>query len=144
MATFAERIRMLRKDRGLSQAELAEELGVAMNTVSIWELGKRMPEDTTITKIAKYFVITEDYLRGKSEIGDLDSMMAELKRLGRIKEIDEDNDGFEDLDNTESQLLEMYKEFRPEAKRIVFEAVKATYGIEEEKGLLQSQLKREI
>ena len=144
MATFAERIRMLRKDRGLSQTELAEELGVAMNTVSIWELGKRMPEDTTIAKIAKYFVITEDYLLGKSEIGDLDSMMAEIKRLKGIEEIKENIDEFEDLDNTESQLLEMYKEFRPEAKRIVFEAVKATYRIEEEKGLLQSQLKREI
>ena len=59
VATFGERLRKLRTSRGLTQAKLAEELGVSMNIVSIWELGKRMPEEKTLTKLANYFLTTE-------------------------------------------------------------------------------------
>ena len=84
MKIFAERLRKLRKEKGLSQAELAHELNVASNTVSIWELGKRMPEEKTIKQIATYFVTAEEYLLGENEYPDLDSMVEELRRLNRI------------------------------------------------------------
>lgn len=39
MATTAERIKQLRKKKGISQSELAEVIGVKNNTVSTWERG---------------------------------------------------------------------------------------------------------
>ena len=45
MATFAERLRELRKERKMTQTELANALGVAMNTESIWERGERQPDN---------------------------------------------------------------------------------------------------
>ena len=45
MSAFAERLKELRKERNLTQTDLAKELGVAMNTVSIWERGERQPND---------------------------------------------------------------------------------------------------
>ena len=66
MATFAERIRELRKERGLNQRELAEALGVVNTTVSIWERGEREPETATKKKISDYFGVSLAYLLGEN------------------------------------------------------------------------------
>lgn len=134
MKIFAERLRKLRKEKGLSQAELAQELNVASNTISIWELGKRMPGEKTIKQIATYFVTTEEYLLGENEYPDLDSMVEELRRLNRIGNSPDD-----DLEYTEEQLLLMYRDLRDEAKRIIYESVEKVYEYERGNGRLRSQ-----
>jgi len=40
----AKEIKQLRKDRGLTQQQLASELGVAISTVYLWEKGKTSPK----------------------------------------------------------------------------------------------------
>ena len=87
MATFAERLKELRKEKGLSQSELAEQLGVAINTVSQWELGNRMPEKKTITQIARFFDVLESFLLGERDIKDIEEMAEELKRLGYLPQV---------------------------------------------------------
>lgn len=44
----AERIAALRAELGLSQAEMAEELGVRQQTVSEWETGRYQPRGTSL------------------------------------------------------------------------------------------------
>ena len=55
MGSFSERLKELRKERHLTQTDLAQALGVAMNTVSIWERGERQPNDSVFFKIAEFF-----------------------------------------------------------------------------------------
>lgn len=43
MASFGERLRAARKERGLSGPELAEQIGVSAQVVSEWERGRYMP-----------------------------------------------------------------------------------------------------
>ena len=38
---FAERIKMLRKEKGITQVELAEAMGLSKGTIAMWEVGKR-------------------------------------------------------------------------------------------------------
>ena len=133
MSMFGERLRLLRKKKGLSQSELAEELGVAMDTVSIWELGKRMPEEKTIKRIALYFETSVEYLMGESDLPDLDSMIAELRRLKGIpEEADEYGSDVIWLSDTEQRILEMYRDLSIEKQKEVFEVINQTY--ESEKG----------
>lgn len=66
MATFEERLRQLRKEKGLSQKELAEALNVANTTVSIWERGLRKPEMDTLEKVRNYFDVSLAYLLGEN------------------------------------------------------------------------------
>lgn len=66
MATFEERLRQLRKEKGLSQKELAEALNVANTTVSIWERGLRKPEMDTLEKVRNYFEVSLAYLLGEN------------------------------------------------------------------------------
>lgn len=55
MKTYAERIRRLRKGRGLSQEELAARLGVSRSAVGMYETGKREPDFATGEAIADLF-----------------------------------------------------------------------------------------
>lgn len=51
--TFADMIRQLRNDRGLSQVQLAEQMYVTRSTVARWESGSRMPDAVMISRLAK-------------------------------------------------------------------------------------------
>lgn len=59
-------LRTLRKQRGLSLKALGETLGLAESTVSLYETGKRQPDNDTLVKIANFFGVTIDYLLGVS------------------------------------------------------------------------------
>ena len=79
--TIGQRIKELREERGLTQAELAKLLGCAQNTVAEWENRKdRLPGGKLLGDIAKIFGISFDYLLNpalknpqllKSEIGSV-------------------------------------------------------------------------
>ena len=57
-----EKIRVLRKQKGLSQKDLANELHVSHQTVSKWELDETMPELSFIVQLSEFFGVTTDYL----------------------------------------------------------------------------------
>jgi transcriptional regulator with XRE-family HTH domain len=61
--TIGQRIRELREQRGLTQDELAKQLGCAQTTVAEWENRKdRLPGGKLLGDIAKVFGISVDYL----------------------------------------------------------------------------------
>ncbi len=55
----------------MSQEELGEQLGVSRQSVSKWETDQAVPELDKITKIAKVFNVTTDYLLQPSETDEL-------------------------------------------------------------------------
>ena len=59
---LSEKLYELRKKSGLSQEQLAEQLGVSRQAISKWESGKAVPESSTLISISKYFNVTLDYL----------------------------------------------------------------------------------
>lgn len=69
------KIKELRKARGLSQKALAIDLKVSQATVSAWESGAKKMSNQSAAKVADYFMVTMDYLLGRS-----DSMIPEKKR----------------------------------------------------------------
>ena len=58
----------LRKELNMSQAELAEKLGVSQQTISKYERGTREPDNETLAKLAEIFDCSIDYLLGKTDI----------------------------------------------------------------------------
>ena len=61
---FKDRLKELRRDRGLSQMQLAKELNLSQSAVAKWELGKTEPTASAIIAIAKYFNETADFILG--------------------------------------------------------------------------------
>lgn len=61
---IGERLKMLRKDKGITQKELADILGVQKSTISQYETNVNDPSDKSKLLIAKYFNVSVDYLIG--------------------------------------------------------------------------------
>ena len=61
---IGDRLRKLRKNKGIKQEELANIIGVDKSTISLYEIGKNDPSDKVKIEIAKYFNISLDYLMG--------------------------------------------------------------------------------
>ncbi len=68
MAVFSERLRGLREQKGFSQRELANELGVSNSSIGMYESGKRKPDPEMLEAIADYFNVDIDYLVGRSDV----------------------------------------------------------------------------
>ncbi|SIT91488.1 helix-turn-helix domain-containing protein [Edaphobacillus lindanitolerans] len=62
-----KRLRSLRMKEKLTQAQMAEKIGVARTTYAMYEQGKREPDNETLAKIADYFGVTTDYLLGRTD-----------------------------------------------------------------------------
>lgn len=60
--TIADRIQSLRKARGISQEELADQIGVSRQAISKWESEQSCPELDKIILLSDYFGVTTDYL----------------------------------------------------------------------------------
>ncbi|MGM9617453.1 helix-turn-helix domain-containing protein [Butyricicoccus sp.] len=61
---FGVRLKILRKNKHLTQQQLADRLGVAKSVVSYYETGDRFPSYDVLIKIARTFHVTTDYLLG--------------------------------------------------------------------------------
>lgn len=59
---FSEKLYILRKKRGLSQEQLAEQLKVSRQAISKWESGLSLPESEKFIAISEYLDVTLDYL----------------------------------------------------------------------------------
>lgn len=62
MEHFAEKLQSLRKSKGMSQENLAEELGVSRQAVSKWESGQSFPEIEKLVAVSELFGVTVDSL----------------------------------------------------------------------------------
>jgi transcriptional regulator with XRE-family HTH domain len=60
-----ERLREAREEKGISQAKLAEEIGVDKSFIGHIEIGKSSISVETLILLADYFNVTTDYLLGR-------------------------------------------------------------------------------
>ena len=61
------KIAELRKEKGLSQRQLAKEIGTSQANLSRWEQGLNEPSIVECWKIADFFDVSVDYLLGRKE-----------------------------------------------------------------------------
>lgn len=64
---IGDRIKELRKEKNLSQIQLASQIGVSQKAIDYWELGTNEPKASYIIKLAKYFDVSADFLLGIDE-----------------------------------------------------------------------------
>lgn len=61
---FGKRLQKLRREKGISQVKLAEQLEIHFMTVSRWELGHFSPSFDQLIFLAEFFEVSIDYLMG--------------------------------------------------------------------------------
>ena len=116
---FGENLRALRKDKGMSQNELAEILGYrSFSTVQRWEKNGAQPPDLIILKIAHIFGVTRDELISDDPI------------MGEPHEYDESA--------SQHHLSDQYKAFMPDFYKITDNYMLSAEGHESDGELLVS------
>lgn len=85
---FSYNLTALRKKKKLTQAEMADILGVARTTYSSYEQGRRTPDAEIQNKIADYFSVSLDYLHGRPEQNTSENKMSK-EQLTVAAHIDE-------------------------------------------------------
>ena len=58
-----ERLKLLRKELGLTQTQFGERIGVKGNTITTYETGVRVPPDSIVHSICREFYVNENWLR---------------------------------------------------------------------------------
>lgn len=59
---LSQKLQALRKEKGMSQEQLAEQIGVSRQAVSKWELGESSPDIDNIVQLSTALCVTTDYL----------------------------------------------------------------------------------
>lgn len=114
---FADRIKTLRKEKGLTQIQFAQQFNVANGTVGMWETGKREPDFETTQRIADFFGVSVDYLLGREGQKETPGTKA-----GREVTFDDFTyamyeEGKELTEENKKKLLEMAQFFRQQQER---------------------------
>ena len=112
---IVERLKLLRKSRGMNQTEFSRSLGMAQNSYSQIETGKISLGDKNIKLICLAFGVHEEWLRtGKGEMIDN-----------------------EPIDIDEQELLKLYRSLVPQTKKEVLDHAKRMLDLQEQLIVLQ-------
>ena len=80
---LAERLKQLRSEKGMTQVQLAQMLGVSKGTVAMWETSKRKPSFEILSKLSDIFDRRMDYILGYSDDASSPQLSEEeLDQLG--------------------------------------------------------------
>ena len=82
--TLNDNIKKLRLARGINQVEFGKALGVSKQCVSNWENDNVMPSIEMLRKIADYFLVSTDYLLGRTEEKTIDVSDLTDEQIGHI------------------------------------------------------------
>ena len=130
MATTAERIKQLRKKKGISQSELAEVIGVKNNTVSTWERGTRKPDFEALNLLSDYFEVSFEYILGSSD-----------KEEARVKPTQDELDqlALSALADDLYDNMKKYCQLSTKSQKMIDALINATYQMEKQEGELKGE-----
>lgn len=79
---FPERLKTLRKEAGLTQKELAEQIDTSQQNIGFWEKGDRNPKHKSLVKLANFFKVSTEYLTGETDIKNSEELSdADIKNI---------------------------------------------------------------
>ena len=115
---FCDKLIILRREKGYSQEQLAEYLGVSRQSVSKWEASSSMPELTKLIQLSELFGVTTDYLV-KDHVTEKQYVKQDVQSGG--SEIDETQKRLLDkLEKMEEDQKNRVKEFEYKSERTLF------------------------
>lgn len=70
---FSIRLKQLRKEKNLTQEDLAKILGYTRAAISGYEIGRNEPSHEVLNKLSEYFNVSVGYLTGKTDVRDIEA-----------------------------------------------------------------------
>lgn len=84
---LAEKLKRLREQCGMTQAELARRMGLTRSSVNAWEMGLSVPSTAMIVELSRIFRVSSDYLLGLPQNSMLDISGLSEKQVAVLTEL---------------------------------------------------------
>ena len=81
---FGVNLKLLRKQLGITQQEIADTINTSRSCISNYESGNRQPDNETIKLLADYFDVSVDYLFGRSEVKNVIRSNAQIMDIQKV------------------------------------------------------------
>ncbi len=124
MILFGERLRNLRKERGLTQQAVADQLQVDRTTYTKYEIGRVSPDPQGLSKLADLFAVTADTLLGRES------------NYARLPVMDMPI-GSVHLTQQERLLVQMFRQLSSEEQNNLVEKAQLSFHVRKKKGSLK-------
>ena len=125
-APFPTRLRELRKEKGVSQQQCSEELGISKSAIGYWETGDTLPDAKSVAQMAEYYGVSADYLLGLSDVKSPD---VDIRKICEFTGLTELAAKFLIMNNGLAQESEMgLLDDKTMEKRRLLDAVNALVG----------------
>ncbi|MBQ8370401.1 MAG: helix-turn-helix transcriptional regulator [Clostridia bacterium] len=131
MMSIGSTIRKLRRERDMTQEQLAELLGITANAVSQWECDRTAPDISQLPVLARIFHVSADILleidlsRKEDEIMELHDTIYKLSQIGKHRE------AFETARNAHQKYPDDYRLMYAYASHFCYVAGDESYSAEE-------------
>lgn len=86
---IADKIKMLRESKNLSQTDLAKKLGITRSSVNAWEQGFSSPSTGYLVELSNLFSVSTDYLLGLKKNESLDISGLDTEQMKILYELTE-------------------------------------------------------
>ena len=106
--TMGKIIKRLRKERNLTQEELAEQLGVTYQAVSKWENDSGLPDISQVVPLSVVLDVPTDVLFGRYGVNDTDAVKKIIEDANALKRSSDDPCLEIDCYNTLTNALKTY------------------------------------
>lgn len=123
---FSNRLKILRKEKNLTQKEIAKKIGIGPSSMSNYEQGTRFPDKATLKLIADFHEVSIDYLLGRTQTRDTSDQIK--KALSEDPELERFYEKVSSRDDLKL-LFRQAKDLSPASVRQIVRIIKA---IEEE------------
>ena len=80
---FTERLKTLRKEAGITQKELAQQIETSQQNIALWEKGDRNPKREALIKLASFFKVSIEYLIGETDTKNPEDGLSNVEILFR-------------------------------------------------------------
>lgn len=84
--TFSKRLISLREQKNITQQELADQLGITRQSLSLYEKAERTINIELLAKIADFFNVSTDYLMGRTNTATLDESIQTACKVTGLSE----------------------------------------------------------
>ena len=111
---FKANLKAIRKEKNLTQRQIAEQLGVVESCYANWEQGRTEPDISTLRRLSLIFGVSIDYLLGLEDDFGV--------------RVDDKEKKPDTLSAEERRLLEGYREINAAGKKLVMQTVETLRG----------------
>ena len=84
---IAEKIKLLREKRNMTQTDVAKELGITRSSVNAWEMGISVPSTQYVIELARLFGVSTDYLLGLNSTATVNVAGLSDRQLSAVVEL---------------------------------------------------------